>query len=198
MELETLDQAGVGKALQPTLRRGCRAPGVESSVNLARQHVPQAGDERKHLQIERIGVNWFGRLHPLRPAHAVRPVELDQLAIAVSWSRGEARTSVVRRRRPGSRRRLHVLALDLGTGTRALPVWLLQVGQVASAALDLALNVQREALLIDADRDRLGDERRLPPFWSGPAGDRVVLGKMKADIRMAERRQVLDTGTHHV
>ena len=110
---------------------------------------------------------------PLGPTNAVGAVELDELAIAVRRRRRQAdvcarigcaaarRAAAGGDRRTSARRAIARRAL----GDAALiPVGLAQVGAVASATLVLARGVEREPLTIDAQRDRLCDERRLAPL----------------------------------
>ena len=75
---------------------------------------------------------------------------------------------------------------------RAFPVGLAQVGQMLSAALELTGRVQRNALVIDPQRDRLGDERRLAPIVGDPAHNRVVVWQTQAHVGMAERGEMPD------
>ena len=69
---------------------------------------------------------------------------------------------------------------------RAVPMGLAEGVELASAALVLASVVPRDALGVDGDRGRLGDERRLATFGADPAGQGVVLGQMQAYLGAAE------------
>ena len=51
VELKAGDEASVPEALQPPLRGGGSARGVEATVDLTRQHMPEAGDEGQDLQV---------------------------------------------------------------------------------------------------------------------------------------------------
>src|ERR1035438_9088505 len=73
-----------------------------------------------------------------------------------------------------------------------------EIGEVASTALKLARGVQRDALLINAQRHRLGDKRSLPALMGAPASDRVMPREVKANIWTPERRQLPDSRTHGV
>ena len=87
VELEALDQSGVGQALEPSLRGRRRAPRVEPAMQLAASARASSGDQR------RASRDRAGRARAMRgdstapgPAHAVRAVELDELAEALRWT----------------------------------------------------------------------------------------------------------------
>jgi hypothetical protein len=208
MELKALDQTGVRESLEPALRCRDRAIRTEPQVQLAAEDVRESRDQLEQFDIApvRLERRWGSR--PSRPANRVREVELDELAIARSRGLGRRRRprlpsyGIPRRRsdRCGGRR------LKLGAGPLAidrvrsgtLPVGLAQVGSVTSTAFALAGGVQRDALAIDAQRDRAGNERRLASLVGRPTRDRVMLGQMQARIRPAELRETVDAGTYRV
>ena len=184
---------------------------VEAAMELAGEHVSHRGDQREHLQVERVGLERAARRCAPGPAHAVRAVELDQLADSSRReSPGAAPLAASRTvggdgaatRRPGAGSPSAAAAARrrprLRPPRRPIPVRLAQVGEVAPAALVLARGVQRDALVVDAQRDRLGDERRLAPVGGGPARDRVVLGQVQPDVGLPEAREALDARPHRV
>ena len=127
--------------------------------------------------------------------HGADSVQLDQLVIALgSTCRQQRRTTRARGVLGSWRVRGRVRAIIL----RARPVRLAQVAAVTPAARELARGVQSKPRPVHAQRDRLCDERRLAPLGRCPAGDRVVLWQVQANVRAAERRQLRDTGTHRV
>ena len=70
----------------------------------------------------------------------------------------------------------------------AVPVGLAEGLELAPATLVLAAVMPGDALGVDGDRGRLGDERRLAAFGRDPAGQGVVLGQMQAHVGAAEHR----------
>jgi hypothetical protein len=60
MKLKTLHQAGVREPLQSPLRGRHGTRGVDVAVELAREHVVEAGNHAEHLQIRAIRVEGPG------------------------------------------------------------------------------------------------------------------------------------------
>ena len=81
---------------------------------------------------------------------------------------------------------------------RTLPVGLAEIAAMASSEFVLAGRVESQTLFVDAQRDRLREEGWLASVGGAPAGDRVVLGEMEADVGTGEGGQVLDAGTDRV
>src|ERR1700730_11238424 len=157
-------------------------------MDLARKYVPERGDEGQDLEIELIVLERARRCDPPRPANAVRPVELDELAIGLGRDRRQARhlTHGGRWRRRARSARCDRRGLARMIARPAVPVWVAQIRTVAPSALELTSGVHRNALRVDAQGDRLGDEGRLAPFWCRPACDGVMLWQVQPGGRVAE------------
>src|SRR5438270_14043246 len=87
MELEPIDKRPVGEPLQPPLSRRHGATRVEVAVQLARENVVQACDEHEHFEVEIVRLERARRSDARALAHAMREVNLDQLAEAFARTR---------------------------------------------------------------------------------------------------------------
>ena len=61
-----------------------------------------------------------------------------------------------------------------------------QIGAMSPSPSKLSCGVQGQALAVDLQWQRLGDEGRLATSGRAPARDRVVLGQMQSYIRSTE------------
>ena len=148
-------------------------------MDLAGQHVPETCDQGEDLEVQAIGFDSAHDLHPPSPAHALRVVELDELAVALGGARGE-------RQGPRSGWLLRGGCVAAGCPLSRIPVGLAKVRQVAPAARLLVCGVAHQPLAVDAQRKRAPDEGRLPPLKGHPAGDGVVLWKMQSRVGAAQ------------
>ena len=83
VELEALDETRVEQALQTSLRRRSGPLRVEAAMQLAAEHVAERGEQREHLDVERVRVQAHERARRRRPADALCAIELDELAVTL-------------------------------------------------------------------------------------------------------------------